>query len=94
MDFPMAYLLNSAFDEETSTWSQGLSKFYEYLAEDRVYANPNNLLIFFDNHDMTRFYATEEQTKDFNRYKQALAFLLTTRGIPRAVLWYRNLDVW
>lgn len=97
MDFPMAYLLNSAFDEETSTWSQGLSKFYEYLAEDRVYANPNNLLIFFDNHDMTRFYATEEQTKDFNRYKQALAFLLTTRGIPELyygteILMYGNKD--
>lgn len=82
MDFPLNYLFNSAFDEETSMWGKGLSKFYEYFAEDLVYANPNNLLTFLDNHDTSRFYQNEEQTKDFNRYKQALALMLTTRGIP------------
>ena len=82
MDFPLTYILNSAFDQETSMWGEGLSKFYEYFAEDIVYANPNNLLTFLDNHDTSRFYQNEEQTKDFNRYKQALALMLTTRGIP------------
>ncbi len=82
MDFPLTYILNSAFDEETSMWGEGMSKFYEYFAEDIVYANPNNLLTFLDNHDTSRFYQNEEQTKDFNRYKQALALMLTTRGIP------------
>lgn len=82
MDFPLTYILNSAFDQETSMWGEGLSKFYEYFAEDIVYANPNNLLTFLDNHDTSRFYQNEEQIKDFNRYKQALALMLTTRGIP------------
>lgn len=83
MDFPMQAIVNQAFDEETTDWSRGLSRIYEYLAEDIVYANPNNLLIFFDNHDTNRFNNTQEKAQNVKRYKQALAFLLTTRGIPQ-----------
>ena len=42
-----------------------------------------NLLIFLDNHDTSRFYKKEEDTASLTRYKQALLFLLTTRGIPQ-----------
>lgn len=83
MDFPLMDVMNAAFDEETSDWGQGLSRIHEYLAQDIVYANPMDLLIFLDNHDTARFYRTMEQTKNLNRYKQALAFLLTIRGIPQ-----------
>ncbi len=41
-----------------------------------------NLLIFLDNHDTSRFYRNVEQTKNLNRLKQAITFLMTTRGIP------------
>ena len=41
-----------------------------------------NLLVFLDNHDTSRFYKVPP-TGDLNRYKQALAFLLTVRGIPQ-----------
>lgn len=81
MDFPLMGVMENAFDEETS-WDKGLSRIYEYLGQDFVYANPHELLIFLDNHDTSRFYKTTEQTSNLNRYKQALAFLLTTRGIP------------
>jgi glycosidase len=83
MDFPLTDIMNSAFDQETTDWGQGLSRIHEYLAQDIVYADPMELLIFLDNHDTSRFYRTEEQTSNLNRYKQALAFLLTTRGIPQ-----------
>lgn len=82
MDFPLMDIMNKAFDEETTDWGQGFSRIHEYLAQDIIYANPMDLLIFLDNHDTDRFYKNEELTNDFNRYKQALAFLLTTRGIP------------
>lgn len=82
MDFPLMDLTNSVFDEETTEWGKGFSRIHEYLAQDIVFANPMDLLIFLDNHDTDRFYKNKEQTKDFNRYKQALAFLLTVRGIP------------
>ncbi|NDV77410.1 glycoside hydrolase family 13 protein [Dysgonomonas sp. 511] len=81
MDFPLMGVMEKAFDEET-TWDQGMSRIYEYLGQDIVYENPHELLIFLDNHDTSRFYRTIEQTSNLNRYKQAIAFLLTTRGIP------------
>lgn len=83
MDFPLQGIMNQAFDEETTDWSRGLSRIYEYLAEDIVYADPKNLLVFFDNHDTNRFNNTQEKAENIKRYKQALAFLLTTRGIPQ-----------
>lgn len=83
MDFPLMDQMTKAFDEETTDWSGGLYRLYDYLTQDLVYADPMNLLVFLDNHDTSRFYTKEEDTKNLNRYKQAVAFLLTTRGIPQ-----------
>ena len=83
MDFPLMEHMNRAFDEETTDWSGGLFRLYDYLTQDLVYADPMNLLIFLDNHDTSRFYRNDEDTQNLNRYKQALAFLFTTRGIPQ-----------
>ena len=83
MDFPLQGLMNKAFDEETTDWAGGLYWLYDYITQDLVYANPMNLLTFLDNHDTSRFYTREEQTKNITRYTQALLYLLTTRGIPQ-----------
>lgn len=83
MDFPLMEHMNKAFDEETTDWNGGLCRLYEYLSQDLVYADPMNLLTFLDNHDTSRFYRSDEDTQNLDRYKQALVFLLTTRGIPQ-----------
>mgnify|MGYP002998637277 FL=1 len=83
MDFPLQTLMNQAFDEETGEWGGGLYKLYDYQTQDLVYANPMNLLTFLDNHDTSRFAQTDEMAKKLKRYKQAMVFLLTTRGIPQ-----------
>lgn len=83
MDFPLQALMNQAFDEETGEWGGGLYKLYDYQTQDLVYANPMNLLTFLDNHDTSRFAQTNEMAKNLKRYKQAMVFLLTTRGIPQ-----------
>lgn len=83
MDFPLQALINQAFDEETGEWGGGLYKLYDYQTQDLVYANPMNLLTFLDNHDTSRFAQTDEMAKNLKRYKQAMIFLLTTRGIPQ-----------
>ena len=83
MDFPLQALMNQAFDEETGEWGGGLYKLYDYQTQDLVYANPMNLLTFLDNHDTSRFAQTDEMAKNLKRYKQAMVFLLTTRGIPQ-----------
>lgn len=83
MDFPLTDLMSKAFDEETTEWSGGLYRLYDYHTQDLVYANPMNLLIFLDNHDTSRFCKNEEDAKNIARYKQAITYLLTTRGIPQ-----------
>jgi glycosidase len=54
---------------------------FEIIAQDFLYEDVNNLLVFLDNHDVSRFFKQGETNLD--RYKQLLAFILTTRGIPQ-----------
>jgi len=79
MDFNLMTAYNQAFDIH-STERNPWRKIYEVLAQDFVYEDVNNILVFMDNHDTSRFLKADET--DLNRYRQALAFLLTTRGIP------------
>jgi glycosidase len=80
MDFNLMTAYNRAFDirsPENNPWKS----VYEIIAQDFVYEDLKNILIFLDNHDTSRFMKEEETALD--RYRQALAFLLTTRGIPQ-----------
>jgi glycosidase len=54
--------------------------FYKTLAQDFVYSDPDNLLVFLDNHDIERaMYLTNG---NIGKLKVALNLLLFTRGIP------------
>lgn len=83
MDFPLMDLLNAATSEPTDDWNTGLTRIYNYIAQDAVYADPTHLLTFLSNHDTDRFARTPEQAAHRSRYKQALTLLLTLRGIPQ-----------
>jgi glycosidase len=78
-DFPMYYALKDAFNEQEG-WTTGLSKLYYVLAQDFIYADPFHNVIFADNHDLTRFYSSIGE--NLNKFRMAMAVLLTTRGIP------------
>jgi glycosidase len=80
MDFPLTFAMEKAFDENEG-WDTGMAKLYGTLTQDFVYPDPMNLLTFVDNHDVSRFNRTKDTT--LNRFKMAMAFLLTTRGIPQ-----------
>lgn len=80
MDFPMCFALHKGLTEEEN-WGKGLVRMYESLANDFVYADPSQLVIFPDNHDMSRIYT--QLGEDFDLYKMAMAYILTTRGIPQ-----------
>ena len=81
MDFPLQSALTSALEETDSTRFTGsLTGLYEALANDFVYADPNNILVMVDNHDMDRIYTQLHQ--NLNLTKMALSYLLTIRGIP------------
>lgn len=78
-DFPLCFSIPKAFNEPGG-WETGMRRLYNVLSQDFAYPNPQNNLIFLDNHDMTRIYRSLQ--KDLKKLKMALAFLLTTRGIP------------
>jgi glycosidase len=78
-DFPMHYAITQAFNEE-QTWTEGMAKLYYILAQDFVYHNPANTLVFLDNHDVTRIFSSLNHSLE--KLKMAIAFQLTTRGIP------------
>jgi glycosidase len=80
MDFNLMTAYNQTFDIH-STENNPWKKIYEVIAQDFIYEDLENILVFLDNHDTSRFLKEEETNLD--RYKQALAFLLTTRGIPQ-----------
>jgi len=79
-DFPMQNALRMALmspDEGDSGWNI----LYEMQAQDFQYAEPNQLVVFPDNHDMNRIYTQLEE--DLSKFKMDIAFNLTTRGIPQ-----------
>jgi glycosidase len=80
MDFSLMNACAQAFDIH-SAGKNPLKGIYETIAQDFLYPDLNNLLIFLDNHDTDRFGKKEEP--DLKRFKQALALILTTRGIPQ-----------
>lgn len=80
MDFVLKDVFETAFTENES-WDKGMIRFYNHYAQDFVYANPNLVMNFLDNHDINR-YATVAKG-DVSIYKMALAMLCTTRGYPQ-----------
>lgn len=80
MDFALMNASFDAFNQETNG-ENGLSRLYDILGLDFLYQDVNNLLVFFENHDTERF--LRERPQDLSVFKQAYAFLFTTRGIPQ-----------
>ncbi len=80
MDFPVQSSLIKALNESES-WNSGWITLYNTLAHDFLYTDPDNLVIFADNHDMPRYY--EQLHYDLNLYYNGIVFLLTARGIPQ-----------
>lgn len=80
MDFTLHDAMMQAWKEQDQAWDKGMIRFYENFTQDYLYANPQNLLVFMENHDTQRF---NELYPDFADYKLALTLLATTRGIPQ-----------
>lgn len=80
MDFYFVQDGRKAFYEDTDPW-HGLNDLYDHLSQDFMYPDPQHILTFLDNHDSDRFLL--EEPENIDNWKQAVAFLLTSRGIPQ-----------
>ena len=79
MDFPLQEAMRKSLNEGKS--DNAFNQLYEMLAQDFLYPEPYNLVVFPDNHDMSRWYT--QVNEDFGFFKLGVAFVLTTRGIPQ-----------
>lgn len=80
-DFQMLFYGIQPAVNEPFGWTDGVNKLYTTTAQDFVYKNPMRQVIFLGNHDLPRFYSVVNE--DTARYKMALGWLLTFRGIPQ-----------
>jgi neopullulanase len=77
------FQLNFAIEEALTkphTWTGGINRVYQTLAQDFLYEDPLRNVTFLDNHDKTRFFSAIGE--DVDKFKSGIAFLLTMRGIP------------
>ena len=79
----MDFLLQSALIEGLngeSGWRSSMTKVYESLANDYMYSDVNNIMIFPDNHDMSRIYT--QLNEDFEKWKMAMMQLREILNFP------------
>ena len=80
MDFAMQRWIIEAMTEDEQ-WDKGLVKIYEGLANDFHYASPKDIMIFPDNHDMSRIFT--QLNENITDTKTALSYLLVLPRIPQ-----------
>ena len=80
MDFPLYEKIISSLNEQEN-WGSGLINLYEMLANDVVYADPTELVLFEGNHDTNRLFSLLNE--DLALYKMAMAYVLTSNRIPQ-----------
>jgi len=88
MDFPLMDAMHVAFNEKGGGWSDGLMRLYDVLANDHLYPDINNLMVFPENHDVGRIYNV--LNNNLRSMKMVTAFFATVRGIPQ---WYYGTEL-
>ena len=81
MDFTLHDAIGTMFNEDEMHWDQGMVKAYENFANDFLYPDVHNILVFAGNHDTNRI--NQIFQSDINKYKMVMTLVLTTRGIPQ-----------
>ena len=84
MDFPVEEAIRQALENDGHGWGNGLTRVYDAMTMDYMYADVNKLFTFLGNHDMGRI-TDVVKDKDPRRVKLAYVLLATMRGIPQVL---------
>jgi glycosidase len=74
-DFPMCFTVRDILLHDTPA-----GKIADILRQDELYPHPENLVVFFQNHDQSRF--SDRAYTSLAKLKLAYGLVLTLRGIP------------
>jgi len=89
MDFPLqAGMVAALTAPPRPDFSEGMARLYETLANDFIYQNPRQLMVFGDNHDMDRIFT--QLNEDTELMFMAINFLSVVRGVPQ---WYYGTEI-
>ena len=80
MDFPVYYAMLGALNNGEN-WDAGWVNLYEALANDVIYPDPNNLVLFEGNHDTARVFSLLDN--DFAKFSKAMVLMTTLPRIPQ-----------
>ena len=80
MDFPLQDAMVKGLNEPIQ-WNGDFNRIYHALSDDFQYADASKLLIFPDNHDMSRIYT--QLNENYEHFKMAMVLMATMRGIPQ-----------
>jgi len=81
MDFPLQEAMRQALTGDGAESDGGWNVLYRALANDFLYADPYALVVFPDNHDMSRIYTQVDE--DYGLWRMAMLYVLTMRGTPQ-----------
>ncbi|MGB5257159.1 MAG: alpha-amylase family glycosyl hydrolase, partial [Woeseiaceae bacterium] len=70
LDFPLQIAFRKSLTEDVPWWDSPWTAAYEMLGNDFLYPDPGNLVIFPDNHDMSRIYTQLDE--DYDLYRMAM----------------------
>lgn len=87
MDFAMQEKIIAGLKNE-ETWGTGLKEIYTALANDFHYTRPEDILVFPDNHDMSRIFT--QLQGDITNTKMALSYLAV---LPRTFQMYYGTEI-
>ena len=87
MDLAMQDQLVSGLKNE-ETWGSGLTEIYHALANDFAYEKPSSIMVFPDNHDMSRIFT--QLDGDITKTKMALSYLAV---LPRIFQMYYGTEI-
>ena len=75
-DFPMSFAVRDVLQHDASA-----AKIADILRQDPLYPHPENLIVFFQNHDQARLSGSDYNSQ--TKLKLAYGLVLTLRGIPQ-----------
>ena len=81
MDFCLQSAVCNGINADRESWDEGITKWYDSIANDFYFQDPQNMMVFPGNHDTDRI--GDVVGRDPAKMKLVMALMATVRGYPQ-----------